>query len=254
MKHIPAATATPAELLSALPAGTAALVVHLLKTLGATVRDGHTCAQLSDSRIDADDGALEKENPMCRIDGPFKDRNRWRVRVVDRDTGKATSRVFETEIDAKAAIPKLRREYSRPVGVPLSQALGEYELHLRAKGNRLRSIRVTIQRLTGFFRGIDNTDDLTPASADRLWATFTTTVTRLDKVPAFDTQANTLNQAGTFVAWAKDRGWMKVADPLGKLAPNGKRKRGSLNSWVSTRAGASWPWHSIGGRAETRGR
>jgi hypothetical protein len=138
---------------------------------------------------------------MCRIDGPFR-----RVRVVDRQSGKAVSRVYATEHEARAAIPKLRREYQRPTGVPITHALAEYEMYQRDKGNKPRSIQTTIGRLISFFAGVETTDDLTKMTAGELWSTFTTSITRTGKPPAFDTRANVLAQARTFVHGQVKRG------------------------------------------------
>jgi hypothetical protein len=74
-------------------------------------------------REGTDDGTPGKESGMCRIDGPFKHHNKWRVRVVDRQSKRTRRHSYETEDEARAAIPKLRREYSRPVGVPFAEAL-----------------------------------------------------------------------------------------------------------------------------------
>ena len=91
---------------------------------------------------------------MCRIDGPFRDREKWRVRVVDRETGKRHSYIYASEAEARSAIPKLRRDYSRPVGEPLKKALEQYEAYLELKGNRPRSISSTMERLRVVFRDL----------------------------------------------------------------------------------------------------
>lgn len=162
---------------------------------------------------------------MCRV-MLLVDRNKFRVRVIDRETGRMTSTIHTTEEEARAKMRKIKREYARPIGIPFSKALNEYELFLRAKGNRMRSVTTTIQRLNGFFAGVKNTDDLTHERAAKIWATFTTSPTRAGSPPAVDTARNTLNQAKTFVRWMIGMGWSKVADPLGKIVPNGRRKRG----------------------------
>lgn len=169
--------------------------------------------------------AHEEENPMCRV-MLLKDRNKFRVRVIDRETGRMTSTIHATEEEARAKIRKVKREYNRPIGIPFSKALEEWEMFQRAKGNRIRSIQVTAERLGRFFEGVSHTDDLTPAIAAKLWAKFTTTPTRMGKPPAFDTQANTLQQARTFIRWIIERGWTKVADPMAGVKAIGKRSKG----------------------------
>ena len=56
------------------------------------------------------------------------------MRVVDRETGKRHSYIYASETEARLAIPKLRRDYSRPVGEPLKKALEQYEAYLGLKG------------------------------------------------------------------------------------------------------------------------
>lgn len=177
-----------------------------------------------ETRIGTDDGALE-ENPMCRV-RIFRDRTKYRVRVIDRESGRMTSSIYETEEEALAAVRKIKREYNRPVGIEFSKAIDAYELFMRAKGNRPRSIDVTVERLSRFFAGVTHTDDLAPVVAAKLWAKFTMTPTRTGRVPAFDTQANTLQQVRTFVRWIVERGWTKVSDPVAGLKAIGRRNKG----------------------------
>ena len=73
------------------------------------------------------------------------------MRVVDRETGKRHSYIYASETEARLAIPKLRREYSRPIGEPLKKALEQYEAYLGLKGNRPRSISSTMDRLRSGF-------------------------------------------------------------------------------------------------------
>jgi len=86
-----------------------------------------------------------------------------------------TSTIHATEEEARAKVRKIKREYNRPFGILFSKALEEWEMFQRAKGNRVRSIQVTAERLGRFFEGVSHTDDLTPAIAAKLWAKFTTT-------------------------------------------------------------------------------
>ena len=164
---------------------------------------------------------------MCRIDGPFRDREKWRVRVVDRETGKRQSYIYASETEARLAIPKLRREYSRPVGEPLRKALQQYEAYLGLKGNRPRSISSTMDRLRAVFRDLDAiTGELKPDVVERWWRIFAGSRTRYGAVPSFDTRANTLAETKTFVRWCRARGWI-VSDALCEgIEVIGKRRRG----------------------------
>jgi len=164
---------------------------------------------------------------MCRIDGPFKDREKWRVRVVDRETGKRQSYIYATETEARLAIPKLGREYRRPVGEPLGKALQQYEAYQGLKGNRPRSILSTTNRLRAVFRDLDViTGDLKSEVIERWWGAFVGTRTRFGAGPSFDTRANTLAEAKTFVRWCRSRGWIESDTLLDGIEVLGKRRRG----------------------------
>lgn len=158
---------------------------------------------------------------MCRIDGPFKNRDRWRVRVVDRETGKSKSHIYATEAEAMTAIPRLRREYKRPIGVTVTKALEVYEQYLQDKGNRSRSITVTLGRLGGVFEGARDvvTGEMTPARMQGLWHLY-------GEGKAVDTKANTLNQLRTFLTWMSAKGWLTTTDLLDGIEVLGRRRKG----------------------------
>jgi|HubBroStandDraft_5_1064220.scaffolds.fasta_scaffold207723_3 hypothetical protein len=63
---------------------------------------------------------------MCRIDGPFFNRGKYRLRVVDRETKRTKSYTYASQEEADRAKPKLEAEYRRSVGLSLSKALAEY--------------------------------------------------------------------------------------------------------------------------------
>ena len=84
--------------------------------------------QLSENgREEADGGTAGKESDMCRIDGPFerRDRKKFEVPAPGRRPGdrKNKTYTYDSEEEAVAAIPVLRREYRRPMGVAMSKAL-----------------------------------------------------------------------------------------------------------------------------------
>jgi len=139
-----------------------------------------------DNRIGTDGGAPEEENPMCRIK-LYRDRDRWRVRIIDTDTKKSINHVFATEKEEKAAIPKLRREHQRPVGVTLVQALAEYRGHLTERGNRARTIDTTLARIQSLLGALDGiTGTWTPNDVKEAWERYVKTPTRARRVPSTD--------------------------------------------------------------------
>lgn len=184
-----------------------------------------------DTGIAGDDGTWR--NPMCRVDGPFKDRNRWRVRVVDRETGKTKAYTYATEEEARAAIPKLNRLYTRPVGVKVSEALTEYERFMMTEGakgkpNRPRTVATTIGRLRSLFVDGDVvTGEITRERGAEMWRSFIETPgPRSGKLPSVDTRVGVLKQSRTFLRWCERRGWLKVTGLLDEVKVPGERKRG----------------------------
>src|SRR5229473_3351160 len=54
-----------------------------------------------------------KGKTMRRIHGPYPDRNGWRIKVVDRTTGKSVSHTYPTEAGARKEVDRLQREAAR---------------------------------------------------------------------------------------------------------------------------------------------
>ena len=185
---------------------------------------------LSENGTATDDGTSEQGHPMCKVYGPFKDKNRdkYRVKVIDTLTHRQTNFTFDTEAEARAAIPMLGRQYRRPVGVLVEAALGEYRRHLEVRGNvpgrpnRPRTVAVTMDRLGKVFGPVRGmlTGELTKESVSRIWEM------RERDLPAVDIRLNTIAQMKTFVAWLTKRGWVKVTDIFDGIEVLGKRRKG----------------------------
>ncbi len=163
---------------------------------------------------------------LCRAN-VLKDRQKWRVRLTDIETGARKSHSFDTEAEAREAAPKLVREYVRAVGVKMDVALAQYRLHLNAKGNLPGSVDVTMQRLTAVLGQEDCiTGELTETAFEQAWSRFSTVISRsTKKVPSVDTQRNTLTEVRSFLRWCQARGWMQT-DPSAKVQVVGRRRRG----------------------------
>jgi len=175
-----------------------------------------------------DDGTA-KGIAMCRIDGPFKHHSKYRVRVVDRETNRTSYHTYQTEQEARDAIPTLLREYRRPAGVPVHQALEAYAGYLATeRQNRPSTIETTIGRVRSLFQDQDAiTDDLTKADMNRAWSKLKTTpISKAGKLPSTDTLVGVLKQSRTFVTWMVGKGWTKRPDLLADIVVHGKRKRG----------------------------
>ena len=163
---------------------------------------------------------------MCRIDGPFKHHNKYRVLVVDRATKRTTRHTYNTREEAEAAIPKLARAYSKTPGKPMPEALDAYEKHLQTTGNvpsrgpnKPRTVETTMQRLRSVFATDVVTGDLTPGHMMELWEGWVAG-------KATDTALNTLAQVRTFLGWLEKQGWTKPLALTGGIEVSGKRHKG----------------------------
>ncbi len=167
---------------------------------------------------------------MCEVRVLKAPRNRYRVRVTDTESKKSFDRYFASQAEAEAAAPKLQKEYSRPVGVALSKAISDYKEFLTAKGNRERSILVTIERITFALAAIDAstaTGDITKPMAEEAWETYTTTPGPIKgTIPSINTQHGVLTETKSFFRWCAKKGWLKGENPLIDLHVIGKRRKG----------------------------
>jgi integrase len=186
--------------------------------------------QFSENQRDSTDDGTAKGIAMCRIDGPFerKDRKntRYRLRVVDRETNRTKMYSYPTREAAEGAINGLYRQYRRPVGVPMSEALTEYETHLKTRGNvssrgpnKPSSVETTMYRLKGVLDTDTVTGELTAKAMIEMWQAWVTG-------KATDTALNTLAQLRTFLGWLHRRQWTKNPDVLRGIEVVGRRNKG----------------------------
>lgn len=201
--------------------------IELLEALLARAKAANdTSAAISENRRGETDDGNRMEAVMCKVSKPYKNRNKWRLRVTDTESGATRSHIYDTEQEALAARPKLLREYSRPVGVPLPDALDAYKTHLQTKGNvpsrgpnKPRTVETTMQRLRSVFDTDVLTGELTAGVMLELWEAWV-------QGKATDTALNVLAQSRTFLGWVDKRGWAKHSDVLAGIEVSGKRRKG----------------------------
>jgi integrase len=199
--------------------------IEMLEALLARAKSANdTPAAISENRRGETDDGNRKEAVMCKVSKPYKDRNKWRVRVTDTESGATRNHVYETQREALAARPRLLREYRRPVGVPMPKALEAYQVHLETKGNvpsrgpnKPRTVETTMHRLRSVFDTEIITGELTASVMLELWERW---------AQATDTALNVLAQSRTFLAWLDKKGWSSHAEVLAGIEVSGKRKKG----------------------------
>jgi integrase len=185
-----------------------------------------THAGLSENRREETDDGTTQGAVMCRVSKPYPNRNKWRVRVTDTETGDTKNHIYDTKEEALAAGPKLLREYRRPIGVPMADALDAYEKHLQTKGNvpsrgpnKPRTVETTMQRLRSVFTSDIVSGELTASKMLQLWEAWVVG-------KATDTALNVLAQTRTFLGWLEKRGWTRNATVTETIEVSGKRKKG----------------------------
>jgi len=166
--------------------------------------------RLSDIRIaDEPDGASTKGKPMRRVHGPYRHHDRWRIKIVDRTTGRATNQTFPTEEEAQRAITTLQRKIDRESGISVGQALDLYERYLAEKGNKPRSNDTTMHRLRSLLGSVSKIAivSLTAGAAGKLYDRLLAS----DGSPmSVETKRNVLNQSKTFLKWCKVNGHARI--------------------------------------------
>ena len=164
---------------------------------------------------------------MRRIHGPYRHHDRWRIKIVERSTGRVTHQTFPTEEEAEAAMRALRRQLGRESGVSVGDALDAYEEHLAQKGNRPRTIVTTKYRLRRFFKSAVDIAvvGLTPAAGQKLYDAFAQAPTQHGRPMSVDSCRNALAEAKTFLSWARSKGWART-NALDEVRGIGKRRRG----------------------------
>jgi integrase len=159
--------------------------------------------------------------------GPYAHRRKWRV-VVVRSGGERTSRLYDTEAEALEVIARVQRAAGLENAVTVEEAITEYELAMKQKGNLPGSIADTIYRL----RRIVGTRWmkkplrlLATAECAKLYHRLSTEPTRTGRPMAVDSHRNMLAEAKTWGQWCVDKGHVKVV-PFASVDGTGRRRRG----------------------------
>jgi integrase len=151
--------------------------------------------------------------------GPYRHRNRWRVVLVD-ERGARTDRLYETEAEARAVVADAEAHLEGERSATVEDVVDRYELHLKAKGNRTKSVSDTVYRLRRFFR---------PALA-RPWKRLGEADARslydaLVLEMAVDSHRNMLAEAKSLARWAVKAGLAR-SSALEGVEGVGRRRRG----------------------------
>lgn len=158
-----------------------------------------------------------------RVLGPYEQDNGWRVVEIDAQ-GKRASTLHPTEKAATIYRDELVALLERGDHTT-ETALVEYRDHLHAKGNKPDSIRQTCWAIEQFFPEPLLLANLTPKKCQRLYDQLRVRpMERTGKPPSVDTHRSALAQAGTFLAWCIERGWLHGENPLEGVRGVGKRR------------------------------
>jgi integrase len=183
---------------------------------------------LSDTRIaDEPDGASTKGKPMRRVHGPYRHHDRWRIKIIEKSTGRVTHQSFPTEDEARAALRVVKRRIVWESGPSAAEALDAYEKYLTLKGNKPVTITTTMYRLRRFFGSVSKLVlvGLTATAGQKLYDDFAQAKTKQGKTMSVDSARNTLAEAKTFLAWSVEKRHART-NALAGVKGMGKRRRG----------------------------
>lgn len=153
-----------------------------------------------------------------RVYGPYKDRNGYRIVVVDSD-GVRASQTFATEEEAARERDAAESSLEAEV-VTVAKALDLYHAHQITRAEKKpRSITTTMERLRSLPLDLDeHLGELSQASCQAAY-------NDLAGRTSVDTHRNTLNEWRTCMRWAMRRGYAK-SNPFELVEAIGQRKKG----------------------------
>lgn len=151
--------------------------------------------------------------------GPYQHRRQWRVDVVG-PSGERSTGLFESEAAALEVIRKTSERLGLMSGVNVLEAIEKYEVHLRQKGNRPKSIDATKARLKRILAG-ELKLKLRNLSETRCRTAYHTLVEEL----AVDSHRNILAEMKTWARWCMKQGWIATS-PAEGIEGVGRRSRG----------------------------
>ncbi len=158
--------------------------------------------------------------------GPKPHGRGWRLYFrVDGKT-RATP-ILPTKEDAEKLKRAMIRELEAMEELTIDLALADYEKHLRAKGNKLRSVLGTMLRLREFFPVHElPLRNLSQRDCAAMYQRLITEIRPATGRPmAVDSHRNYLAEAKTFLKWCVGQGFIKES-PLQSIQGQGRRRRG----------------------------
>lgn len=150
-----------------------------------------------------------------RVLGPYRVYSRYRVITIDEEGNRDISS-FESEEEAKEVAQQLRSMAVERV--TLWDVLEKYKKYLEAKGNKAKSVGLTMYRMLLF---MDETMPIDGITHKQLQSAY---LERAKHVAA-DSHRNELAELKTFWRWVVSKRFVKTS-PAEKIEPIGKRKRG----------------------------
>lgn len=170
---------------------------------------------------------MARQSKRERVYGPYCQRGGWRVIYVDRD-GRTTSRLHESESEAKQAAARLKRDIGAAPALTVEEALDAYEIYMKHdKGNKANSVAQTIIRLKRFFVAPDVAlIDLDEATCATYYEELRTKPGKNGKPVSVDYHRNVLAESRSFLRWCvMKKKWLPI-NPLEGIDGVGKRKHG----------------------------
>jgi integrase len=147
--------------------------------------------------------------------------------VVD-ERGKKNRYFYPTEKQARQVVRSLKRELGEIEEQTIGDTLDKYELYMRDKGNKPKSVGETSRRLRLFFGDVLDLPlrQLDESRAAAVYEKFRTRPTSTGNPPSVDYHRNSLAEAKTFLSWCATKKKWIGANPMEHVEGVGKRRRG----------------------------
>jgi integrase len=161
------------------------------------------------------------KSPGPYVTGPERHRNKWRVRIHQRENDGIRStriRSFSTEKEADEFI-RAFRVVCKTAGKSIGEAVNEYMQYCKDKGNKTRTMETARWRLTNILDLEAPLVELRAAKAQRLYDAV------CESGLSVDSQRTSLIQAKAFGGWCV-RAKMMTSNPFDGIEPKGRVNRG----------------------------
>lgn len=159
------------------------------------------------------------------VTGPHRRKDGPGFRIIVCRSGVRTFETFETESLASEAKRRIEEEFAREQQTTVGEVIELYREHLKQKGNKPKTFKETIRRLTRFFEvSVEDPGPAIRSLSEREGQKLYSKLVK-SKTLAVDSHRNMLAEAKTFLRWCVESRYASE-NVLDKVKGIGKRRHG----------------------------